>query len=82
MSANTPEPYFEPLRCQSRAQCMYEKPFDPVAHDLIVTGEDGRPKIARNASVGQMIDVLSQFNGSCSDAGSSGDSKNGHLVIV
>ncbi len=81
MSANTQEPQFEPLRCQSRAQCTYEKPFSPVAHDLIIMGQDGRSKIARNASVGQMINVLSRLS-SCSDAGRSNDSMIGSLIIV
>lgn len=51
-------PVFEPLLIQMRTCGQLERPFNPVAHDLIVIGHEGVPRIARNASAGQMISVL------------------------
>lgn len=58
-------PLFEPLLCRNRTHDQFERPFNPVAHDLIDLGPDGELRIAKNASAKQIINFLADSNSKC-----------------
>jgi len=58
-------PLFELLLCRNRIHDQFERPFNPVAHDLIVLSPDGELQIAKNASAGQIINFLTYSNSKC-----------------
>ena len=61
-------PQFEPLFGPNSTHDQIERPFTPVAHDLIVINQDGQPQIARNTSAQQMIEILQSSNTRCASA--------------
>ena len=68
MSLPLQAPQFEPLFGPNSTHDQIERPFTPVAHDLIVINQDGQPQIARNTSAAQMIDILQSSNSRCASA--------------
>jgi hypothetical protein len=58
-------PRFEPLLCRNHIHEQFERPFTPVAHDLIVLNPDGELRIAKNASAAQIINFLTCANSKC-----------------
>jgi len=59
-------PTFEPLECQIKSHQLVERPFTPSSHDLIIFTQDGKPRIAKNASSSQIINTIQRSNSSCS----------------
>lgn len=58
-------PQFEPLILTEQNDEYPQQEFNPFAHDLVVLNGHGSPEIAKNASVGDMISVLSRSNSAC-----------------
>jgi len=56
---------FEPLLCQNSIHDQFERPFTPVAHDLIVLSPDGVLQIAKNASARQIVQFLACSKSKC-----------------
>jgi hypothetical protein len=65
MSLSPSLPNFEPLECQIKSHQLVERPFTPSSHDLIIFTQDGKPRIAKNASPSQMINTIQRSNSSC-----------------
>jgi len=63
-------PQFEPLLCTDQND-DYPQTFNPFAHDIIVLNGLGRPEIAKDASVEEMIKVLGRSNYACRESGDS-----------
>ena len=68
MSLPSQAPQFEPLFDSNSTHDQIERPFTPVAHDLIVINQDSQPQVARNTSAQQMIDILQSSNSRCASA--------------
>lgn len=66
MSRSPSLPNFEPLECQIRSDQLVERPFTPSSHDLIILTQDGRPRVAENASPSQMTSAIQRSNSSYS----------------
>ena len=66
MSLSPSLPNFEPLECQTRSHQLAERPFTPSSHDLIILTQDGKPRVAKNASPSQMISATQRSNSSSS----------------
>ena len=62
MSVPTQKPKFELLFCKGDKNDQPYQAFSPVEHDIIVLQHDRKPRIAKNASAADMIDVLSRSN--------------------
>jgi hypothetical protein len=58
-------PRFEPLLLTDQNDEHPQQDFNPFAHDIVVLNGHGSPEIAKNASVGDMISVLSRSNSAC-----------------
>jgi hypothetical protein len=59
--------HLEPLLCKDQNDEYPPHEFAPFCHDIVVLNNHGRPEIARNASVGDMIGVLNRSNSACRD---------------
>ena len=82
MNVPPQKPKFELLFCKGDKNDQPYQAFSPVEHDIIVLQHDRKPRIAKNASAVDMINVLSRSNMSCSRGCNEMDEDEAALILM
>lgn len=82
MDPTSEEPLFEQLVCQNGIREESERPFTPVAHDLIVLSPEGQLHIAENASARQITNFLGRSNRELTAIHDAGTGSTAQLVVM
>jgi hypothetical protein len=82
MEPASEEPVFKQLLCRNRIHEHSERPFTPVAHDLIVLSHEGNLHIAENASARQIINFLDRSNRELAAVHDAGTANTAPLTVM
>ena len=83
MAKSVPQmPRFEPFLLREQKDEHPQRAFNPVAHDFIVLEGNGAPRIAKNASVEQMITILRRSNSTCCGVCPTGEEDDTPLILM
>jgi hypothetical protein len=82
MDPASEEPLFTQLLCRNRIHEQSDRPFTPVAHDLVVLSPEGDLRVAENASAKQIITFLAHSNGELAAVHDAGTDNTAKLAVM